>query len=75
MLGLNLCGVLHDNADVVEEDWNDYEDDGWPDRSALADQPGSGTPTLSLITQYSDADGDWESDPAVGDYKIVTLLR
>ena len=35
----------------------------------------SGRRTLSLISQYSHADGSWESDPALGDYKITRFFE
>jgi iron complex outermembrane receptor protein len=70
--GLTLAGD-QDNADVVEEDQNDYAT--WGGRIAARWQV---TPewetTLSLIAQYSEADGVWESDPALGDYKITRFF-
>ena len=30
--------------------------------------------SLSLVSQYSDTNGDWLTDPAVGDYKIVSFF-
>ena len=71
MLGLNLSGTT-DNSDVVEEDWNDYETTGGR-LAALWQINPQWDASLSLITQYSDTNGDWLTDPAVGDYKIVSF--
>ena len=72
VLGRTLAGD-RDNADVVEKDWNDYKT--WGGRIAarwqISDRWES---TLSLISQYSEADGAWESDPALGDYKITRFF-
>jgi outer membrane receptor protein involved in Fe transport len=72
VLGTTLMGDS-DNADVVEEDQNDYSN--WGGRIAARWQinPNWET-TLSLIGQYSRADGAWESDPALGDYKITRFF-
>ena len=72
VLGPTLMGD-RDNADVVEKDWNDYKT--WGGRIAARWQinPDWET-TLSLISQYSEADGAWESDPALGDYKITRFF-
>jgi hypothetical protein len=62
-----------DNADVVEEDQNDYS--AWGGRIAARWQISpEWESTLSVIGQYSEADGAWESDPALGDYKITRFF-
>ncbi len=72
VLGPTLVGD-RDNADVVEKNWNDYQT--WGGRIAGRWQISpEWESTLSLITQYSEADGAWESDPALGDYKITRFF-
>ena len=72
VLGPTLVGD-RDNADVVEQNWNDYKT--WGGRIAGRWQISpEWESTLSLITQYSEADGAWESDPALGDYKITRFF-
>jgi outer membrane receptor protein involved in Fe transport len=70
--GLNLSGTT-DNANVVEEDWNDYESTGGR-LAALWQISPQWDASLSYITQYSDTNGDWLTDPAIGDYKIVSFF-
>ena len=62
-----------DNADVVEKDWNDYTTYGGRIAARWQISP-EWESTLSLISQYSEADGAWESDPALGDYKITRFF-
>jgi len=72
ILGPTLVGD-RDNADVVEKNWNDYQT--WGGRIAARWQISpEWESTLSLISQYSEADGAWESDPALGDYKITRFF-
>ena len=72
VLGSTLMGDS-DNSAVVEKNWNDYQT--WGGRIAARWQisPEWET-TLSLVTQYSEADGGWESDPELGDYKITRFF-
>ncbi len=71
VFGLTLNGQF-DNADAVEEDWNDYTVYGgrvaarWQISEAWES-------TLSLIGQVGESVGGWESDPALGDYKITSF--
>ncbi len=72
VLGTTLMG-RSDNADVVEEDWNDYSVVRRPRRRALADQPEVG------IDAQPDRPGQrytapGRSDPALGDYKITRFF-
>jgi iron complex outermembrane receptor protein len=72
VFGTTLMGD-QDNADVVEEDQNDYST--WGGRIAARWQISpQWESTLSVIAQYSEADGAWESDPALGDYKITRFF-
>jgi outer membrane receptor protein involved in Fe transport len=70
--GLNLPGTT-DNADVVEEDWNDYEATGGR-LAALWQITPQWDASLSFVSQSSDTNGDWLTDPAVGEYKIVSFF-
>ena len=63
-----------DNADVVEDDFNEFETYGGRIAARWMINPQWET-TLSLISQYSQADGSWESDPALGDYKITRFFK
>lgn len=72
ILGSTLMGD-RDNADVVEKDWNDYMTYGGRIAARWQISP-EWESTLSLISQYSETDGAWESDPALGDYKITRFF-
>src|SRR5687768_3356237 len=69
--GLNLSGTA-DNSDVVEEDWNDQETTGGRLEAHWQDNP-QWDVSRGVVSQYSDTNGDWLTDPAVGDYKIVSF--
>jgi outer membrane receptor protein involved in Fe transport len=72
VLGPTLMGD-RDNADVVEDNWNDYQT--WGGRIAARWQISpEWESTLSLVSQFSEADGGWESDPELGDYKITRFF-
>ena len=70
--GLNLAGTA-DNSDVVEEDWNDAETVGGRLAGLWQINP-QWDASLSFVSQYSDTNGDWLTDPAVGDYKVVSFF-
>lgn len=72
VLGMDLSGS-GDNADVVEEDWNDYEVNGGR-LQALWTISDKWDVLASFIAQNSDAVGTWESDPAVGEYKVTRFF-
>ena len=61
------------NADVVEEDWNDYTASGGRIAARWQISP-QWEASLSLVSQSSDADGAWDTDPAIGDYKLVSFF-
>jgi outer membrane receptor protein involved in Fe transport len=69
VLGTTLNGQF-DNADAVEEDWNDYTVYGGRVAARWQVSPAWET-TLSAIGQVGENEGGWESDPALGDYKIT----
>jgi len=73
ILGTTLGDDSQDNADVVEKNWNDYETFGGRIAARWQISP-EWESTLSLISQYSRADGAWESDPELGDYKITRFF-
>ena len=70
--GLNLAGTA-DNSDAVEEDWNDAKTTGGRLAALWKINP-QWDASLSVVSQYSDTNGDWLTDPAVGDYKIVSFF-
>ena len=62
-----------DNAAVVEENFNQY--DVYGGRVAASwDVSERWDMLASYISQASEADGSWESDPALGDYKITKFF-
>ena len=73
----NVLGetLMHDrdNADVVEDNWNIYKTTGGRIAARWTISP-EWEATLSLIEQTSDADGSWESDPALGENKITLFF-
>ena len=73
VLGEDFVGE-RDNSDVVEDDWNDYEIYGGRIAARWIINPQWET-TLSLISQNSRAEGGWESDPELGDYKITRFFK
>jgi outer membrane receptor protein involved in Fe transport len=72
VLGTTLDGQF-DNADAVEKDWNDYTVYGGRIAARWQISP-AWESTLSLIGQRGDTQGGWESDPALGDYKITRFM-
>ncbi len=72
-----LGGTLRDpdvtNADVVEKNWNGYDTYGGRVAARWQVTPDWET-TLSVIAQQSSAKGNWESDPALGDYRIARFF-
>lgn len=73
VLGTTLDGS-RDNSNVVEKDWNEYDNVGGrlAARWIISDKWDL---DLSYITQQSEADGAWESDPAVGDFKLTRFFK
>ncbi len=72
IFGTTLVGQI-DNAAVVEEDWNDYTVYGGRIAARWQISP-AWESTLSLIGQVGESEGGWESDPALGDYKITRFM-
>ena len=72
VLGRDLADT-QDNADVVEDDFNEYDISGG--RIAAAWDLGERWSVIAgLIAQDSSATGAWESDPSLGDFKIVKFF-
>jgi outer membrane receptor protein involved in Fe transport len=69
VFGTTLNGQF-DNADFVEEDYNEYSVYGGRIAARWQVSP-TWESTLSLIGQTGDSEGGWESDPFLGDYKIT----
>lgn len=69
VFGTTLDGQI-DNAAVVEEDWNRHTVYGGRVAARWQISP-KWESTLSLIGQVGENEGGWESDPALGDYKIT----
>ena len=69
--GLDPSGTT-DNSDVVEEDWNDQEITGGRLAGLWQINP-QWQASLSFVSQYNDTNGDWLTDPAIGEYKIVSF--
>jgi outer membrane receptor protein involved in Fe transport len=64
----------YDNADVVEEDFNEYDVDGG--RIAVLWNMGDDWSALfSLLTEQTELNGSWETDPSLGDHKIVRFIE
>lgn len=72
VLGTTLYGD-RDNSDVVEKNWNGYDSYGGRIAARWQINP-DWEMTGSIIGQKSNADGNWESDPALGDYKITRFF-
>ena len=72
VLGRDLADT-RDNARVVEEDFNEYDISGGR-VAATWDLSDRWTAIAGLISQNSSATGSWESDPALGDFKIVKFF-
>jgi outer membrane receptor protein involved in Fe transport len=64
------ASVNKTNSDLVEDDWNDYDTYGGR-LSVLWNISENWTTEFTFLQQWSDADGSWDSDPALGDYKVT----
>jgi len=69
ILGTSLQGD-YDNADLVENDFNEYDVDGG--RLHLQwDISDKWTALLTVMGENTTADGVWDTDAALGDYKVT----
>ena len=73
VLGVTLNDASQDNSAIVESNQNDYKIFGGRIAAEWQINP-EWVSTLSLISQNSEADGAWESDPYLGDYKITRFF-
>ena len=72
ILGRDLADTM-DNADAVEDDFNEYDVSGG--RIAATWDVGERWSVIAgLIAQNSSTTGSWESDPSLGDFKIVKFF-
>ena len=72
VLGRDLADT-RDNADVVEDDFNEYDVSGG--RVAASWELGDRWSVIAgIIAQNSSATGAWESDPNLGDFKVVKFF-
>ena len=72
VLGRDLADTM-DNAGFVEDDFNEYDVSGGR-VAATWDLSDRWSVIAGLIAQNSSATGSWESDPALGDFKIVKFF-
>ena len=70
--GGDLVGQF-DNADVAEDDFNDYTVYGGR-VAALWDVSERWSVLATVVGQYSETEGSWSSDPHLGDFKITQFL-
>ena len=70
--GEDLAGIRN-NADVVEDDFNEYDVHGGR-IAASWDVSDRWNLLAAVIAQKSGANGSWESDPSLGDYKITKFF-
>ena len=72
VLGTDLANTK-DNADAVEENFNEYDVSGG--RVAASWELGDRWSVIAgIIAQNSATTGSWESDPSLGDFKIVKFF-
>ena len=70
--GPDLAGQ-YDNADVAEDDFNDYAVYGGR-VAALWDVSDRWSVLATVIGQFSETEGSWSSDPNLGKFKITKFL-
>lgn len=70
--GLSYSGNF-DNAEYVEDDYNEYETTGGR-VSALWQISDKWDILANVITESSESTGEWETDPSLGDDKIVRFF-
>jgi iron complex outermembrane receptor protein len=72
VLGLSYSGNF-DNAEYVEDDYNEYETTGG--RLSLAWQMGENWDVLlNLMTESNESHGEWETDSSLGGHRIVRFF-
>ncbi|MFQ5609818.1 MAG: TonB-dependent receptor, partial [Woeseiaceae bacterium] len=73
VFGTSLAGNF-DNAQVVEDDFNEYDTDGGR-LSALWNISDRWSALASVITERTHSEGSWETDPFLGDHKITRFMK
>lgn len=73
VLGLSYSGNF-DNADVVEKDFNEYETTGGR-VSALWQVSEKWDLLFNVMAESNELNGTWDSDPSLGDDKIVRFFE
>jgi len=73
VLGTSLSGNF-DNANVVEDDFNEYDTDGGRIQ-ALWNMSDKWSVLASLVTEQTHAEGSWDNDPFLGDHKITRFIK
>jgi len=70
--GLSYAGNF-DNANVVRDDYNEYDVDGGR-LSVLWNMSDNWSTLLSYVAENTDSVGEWETDPSLGERKIVRFF-
>ncbi len=70
--GLSYSGN-YDNADVVDDDFNEYDVEGGR-IAVLWNMSDDWSALFSLLTEQTELNGSWETDPSLGDHKIVRFI-
>ena len=73
VLGSSYSGNF-DNADVVEDDYNEYETDGGR-ISALWQMSENWDVLFNVMTEANESRGEWETDPSLGGTRIVRFFE
>ncbi len=73
VLGLSYSGNF-DNADVVEDDYNEYETTGGR-ISALWQMSDKWDVLLNVMSEQNESRGEWETDPSLGGQRIVRFFE
>lgn len=69
VLGTSYSGNF-DNSDVVQNDYNEYDTDGGR-IAALWNISDRWSTMLTYTTEKTESLGEWETDPSLGEHKIV----
>jgi iron complex outermembrane receptor protein len=72
VLGSSLKGN-YDNADEVDDDFNEFKTDGGR-LSVLWNISDDWSVLFNAVGENTNADGSWETDPELGDYKITRFV-
>ena len=73
VFGTSFSGS-YDNASIVEDDFNTYDVKGGR-LSLLWNISEDWSALLSHITENSELEGSWDTDPSLGDHKITRFIK